>query len=159
MNQWWPSSLTHIGAIRGEWVIVVYAVETIQQSIYNKRSILQPMISGPFSWWRHQKETFSALPAICAGNNRCPVNSPHKGQWRGAFMFCLICTRINGWLNNGEAGDLRRYRAHYDVTVMSPYFPRALENGHSQCEITLHMYYFFSLDEIVHTGLKGCIEN
>ena len=33
-------------------------------------------------------------------------------------MFTLICTRINGWVNNGEAGDMRRYRAHYDVTVM-----------------------------------------
>ena len=26
---------------------------------------------------------------------------------------------INGWVNNREAGDLRRYRAHYDVIVMS----------------------------------------
>ena len=43
---------------------------------------------------------------------------PTKGQWRGALMFSLICVWINGWLNNGEAGDLRRYRAHYDVTVM-----------------------------------------
>ena len=49
---------------------------------------------------------------------RSPVNSPHKGQWRGAFMFSLICVRINGWVNNGEAGDLRGYRAHYDVIVM-----------------------------------------
>ena len=43
---------------------------------------------------------------------------PHKGQWRAALMFSLICVWINGWVNNGEAGDLRRYRAHYDVTVM-----------------------------------------
>ena len=47
-----------------------------------------------------------------------PVNSPHKGQWRGALMFSLICVWINGWVNNREAGDLRRYRAHCDVTVM-----------------------------------------
>ena len=33
-------------------------------------------------------------------------------------MFSLICARVNGWVNNGEAGDLRRHRAHYDVTVM-----------------------------------------
>ena len=33
-------------------------------------------------------------------------------------MFSLICTRINGWVNIGEAGDLRLNRAHYDVTVM-----------------------------------------
>ena len=47
-----------------------------------------------------------------------PVNSPHKGQWRGALMFSLICVWKNGLVNNREAGDLRRYRAHYDVTVM-----------------------------------------
>ena len=33
-------------------------------------------------------------------------------------MFPLICVWINGWENNREAGDLRRYRAHYDVIVM-----------------------------------------
>ena len=45
-------------------------------------------------------------------------NSPHKGQWRRALMFSLICVWINGWVNNREAGDLRRHRAHYDVIVM-----------------------------------------
>ena len=34
----------------------------------------------------------------------------HKGRWRGALMFSLICVWINGWVNNGEAGDLRRNR-------------------------------------------------
>ena len=52
-----------------------------------------------------------------SGNS--PVNSPHKGQRRGALMFSLICAWINGWVNIREAGDLRRYRAHYDVIVMS----------------------------------------
>ena len=47
-----------------------------------------------------------------------PVNSLHKGQWRGVLMFYLICIWINGWESNREAGDLRRYRAHYDVIVM-----------------------------------------
>ena len=63
-------------------------------------------------------ETFSALLAICAENSPVPVNSPHKGQLCGALMFTLICARINGWVNNREAGDLRRYRSHYDVIVM-----------------------------------------
>ena len=75
-------------------------------------------ISRHSAWWRHQMKTFSALLAICAGNSPVPVNSPHKGQWRGALMFTLICARINGWVNNCEAGDLRRNRAHYDVIVM-----------------------------------------
>ena len=43
---------------------------------------------------------------------------PYKGQWRGALMLSLICARTNGWVNNREAGDLRRHRAHYDITLM-----------------------------------------
>ena len=56
------------------------------------------------------------------GIYRWPVNSPHKGQWRGALMFSLICAWINGWLNNREAGDLKRHHAHCDVTVMGSAF-------------------------------------
>ena len=72
------------------------------------------------TWWRHQMETFSALLAFCTGNSPVPgefTGSP--GQWRGALMFSLICFWINRWVNSREAGDLRRYRAHYDVTVMN----------------------------------------
>ena len=60
---------------------------------------------------------FRVTDPLC-GNSPVPVNSPHKGQWRGALMFSLICAWINRWVNNREAGDLRRYRAHYDVVVM-----------------------------------------
>ena len=52
------------------------------------------------------------------GIHRSPVNSPHKGQWRGALRFSFICTWINGWVNNREAGDFRHHRAHYDVILM-----------------------------------------
>ena len=70
------------------------------------------------AWWRHQMETFSGLLALCVGNSPVPVNSPHKGQWRGALMFSLIFARISSWVNNREAGDLRRHRGHYEVNVM-----------------------------------------
>ena len=63
-------------------------------------------------------KTFTALLALCAGKSLVPVNSPHKGQWRGTLMFSLIYAWINGWVNNREAGDLRRYRGHYDIIVM-----------------------------------------
>ena len=36
----------------------------------------------------------------------------------GALVFSLICAWIIGWVNNREAGDLRRHRTDYDVTVM-----------------------------------------
>ena len=64
--------------------------------------------------WKHLPRYWPFVREV----HRSPANSPHKGQWRGALMFSLICVWLNGWVNNGEAGDLRRYRAHYDVTVM-----------------------------------------
>ena len=64
--------------------------------------------------WKH----FPRYWPFVWGIYRSPVNSPHKGQWRGALMFSLICAWINGWVNNGEASDLRRHHAHYDVNVM-----------------------------------------
>ena len=59
------------------------------------------------------------FPPFVRGIHRSPGNSRHKGQWRGALMFPLICAWINGWVNNSEAGYLRRHRAHYDVIVMN----------------------------------------
>ena len=47
------------------------------------------------SWWRHQMETLSILLALCDGN-----------------------PPVNGWANNRKAGDLRRHRDHYDITIM-----------------------------------------
>ena len=71
------------------------------------------------SWWRQQMETFSALLALGVGNSPVTGEFPaHKGHWSGALMFSMICAWINGWVNNREAGELRRHRAYYDVTVM-----------------------------------------
>ena len=62
-------------------------------------------------------ETVSALLAICAGNSPVPGEFPAQRPvtWSFDVLFDL---RPNGWVNNGEAGDLRRHRAHYDVRVM-----------------------------------------
>ena len=68
------------------------------------------------SWWRHQMETFSALPAFCAGNS--PVIGEFPAQRPVTRNFALICAWLNGWLNNRKAGDLRRHHAHCDVTVI-----------------------------------------
>ena len=58
----------------------------------------------PFiSWWRHQMETFSASLALCAGNSPVPVNSPHKGQWRGALIF-FFDLRLNKRLSKQPRG-------------------------------------------------------
>ena len=70
------------------------------------------------SWWRHQMETFSALLAICAGNSPMIGEFPTQRPVTRSFdVFFHLCVWINSWVNNREAGDLRRYRAHYDVIV------------------------------------------
>ena len=65
--------------------------------------------------WKHFPRNWPFVREI----HRSPVNFPHKGQWRGALMFSLIYAWINDWVNNREAGDLRRQHGHYDVIVMN----------------------------------------
>ena len=74
--------------------------------------MLASMVQDDVIKWKH----FPRYWPFVRGIHRSPVNSPHKGQWRGALMFSLICVWINDWVNNREAGDLSCYRAHYDVT-------------------------------------------
>ena len=74
------------------------------------------------TWWRHQMETSSALLALCAGNftGHCWIPLIKASDTKLWFFFDL---RLNKrWVNNREVGDLRRHRAHYDVTVMSQYY-------------------------------------
>ena len=65
--------------------------------------------------------TFPRYWPFVWGIHQSPLNSPHKGEWRVALMFSLICAWTNGWVNNREAGDLRCHRTHYEV-------------DHCQCE-------------------------
>ena len=44
--------------------------------------------------WKH----FSRYWPFVRGIHRSPVNSPPKGQWRGALMFSFICVWINRWV-------------------------------------------------------------
>ena len=72
------------------------------------------------SWWYDDVIKWKHFPrywSFVRGIHRYPVNSPHKDQWRGALMFSLICAWIKAWVNNREAGDLRRHRIHYGVII------------------------------------------
>ena len=93
LSQWSSNSLTHI------------------YSMLRQASSSRMMTSS-------NEKHFPRYWPFVRGIHRSPVNSPHKGQWRGALIFSLTCARINELVNNGEAGDLRRSHAHYDVTVM-----------------------------------------
>ena len=95
--------------------------------------------------WKH----FRRYWPFVWGIRRSPPNSPHKGQWRGALIFSLICAWINGWVNNREVGDLRHHRAHYDVTVMKVSFKGDCEetglNVNNWGLVASHTWRCFSL--------------
>ena len=66
-----------------------------------------------------------------------------KGQWHGAlFLIFFIWAWTNGLVNNGDADDLRRHRAHYDVTLMliddwiNSWTVYLYQNSH-QCHISM----------------------
>ena len=86
----------------------------IPNNICWTKSFAKSLVHDDIIKWKH----FPRYWPFVRGIDRSPVNSPHKDQWRGALMFSLICAWINGWVNNGEASDLRHHRVHYEVTVM-----------------------------------------
>ena len=87
-------------------------------NIYDTYSEYVFIVIDFLAWWRHQMGIFSALLAIYAGN------SPLTGEFLAQrpvtrnFDISFICAWMTPWVNNREAGDLRRHRAHYDVTVI-----------------------------------------
>ena len=92
--------------------------------------------------WKH----FPRYWPFVRGIHRSPVNSPHKGQWRGALMFSLICVWINAWVNNREAGDLRRRRAHYDVIVIIAWYHYTSSGNKYIADV-----FYQSIPTVIHT--------
>ena len=125
-----------------------YNTSTVQRQVYiglwAHKS--HPKLAPMGELFRHDDvikwNIFRVTGHLC-GNS--PVNSPHKGQWREALMFSLISAWINGWVNNREAGDLGRHRAHYDVIVM-----RETEIGEKQksvhCRYIAVMWHHYAIN-------------
>ena len=65
--------------------------------------------------WKH----FARYWPFVRGIHRSPVKSPHKCELMTRDFDVFFDLRLNnGWVNNRKAGDLRRHRTHYDVTVI-----------------------------------------
>ena len=100
LNQWWPG-----------WLTCIYASPGLNDQLL---IVLMPSRSLGNAWWRHQMETFSALLILCTGNSPMTGDFTAQKPVTRNFDIFLLC-----WVNNRDAGDLRRHRAHYDVTVMT----------------------------------------
>ena len=102
--------------------------------------------------WKH----FLHYWPFVQGIHQALVNSPHKGQWRGASIFSLICAWINTWVNNHEPGDLRCHRPHYYVivTITELFFSTDFTQNMSK-SITWHSLCSWLIDENIHTRFNG----
>ena len=74
-------------------------------------------------------QIFTYSNSINSINFRSPVNSPHKGQWRGALMFFWPASEKNDWVNNREAGDLRHQRTHCSFWRHCTVYPKKYAHG------------------------------
>ena len=101
--------------------------------------------------WKHFPRRWPCVQGIY----RSPLNSPHKGQWRGALMFPLICAWINVWASNREAVDLRRHHAHYDVTVM---MRRTAPRNVTALDVQ-HILLFFQLYHLSAHDIFPCYDD
>ena len=93
--------------------------------------------------WNH----FPRYWSVVRGIHRSPVNSPHKGQWRGALIFSLICPWTYGWVKHRDDGDQRRHCVLYDVVVM-PHMTR--------CNFCLASWILYIMYSFVLQVLMWC---
>ena len=61
----------------------------------------------------------SSLLALCVGNSPVTGEFPSQRPVTRYFDGTLTCAWTNSWVNNRDAGDLRRHRTHYGVTAMT----------------------------------------
>ena len=82
----------------------------------------------------------------CCSLLEMQVFTDTAGSSYGALMLSLIYAWTSCWTNNRDAGDLRRHRAHYDVTVMSDSSPNfALPGRHLDVLCYSIIYSYFLL--------------
>ena len=70
-----------------------------------------------YSWLCHQMEGFPRYWPFVMGIHQSPMDSPPKGQWRGALTIYLICAWTNGWANNRDAPSSSLWR-HCNASVI-----------------------------------------
>ena len=147
MRQWNVSSLLQV------IICCIIGTKPLPKSIltpmykYNELNPWASVIHDDIMKLKH----FPRYWPFVRGIHRSPGNSPHKGQWRRAFIYFLICAWINGKVNNREAGDLRRYRDHYDVTVVQ-------SRKHSSWENVLGLLFIILLPfySDFNTSINDC---
>ena len=106
-------------------------------------------------------ETFSALLARCAGNSLVSVEFHSQSPVTRSFdvFFDLSLNKRLG--KNREAGDLRRHRAHYDVTAMAASMcdmtvSTAFRNTTHLCRLT-DIFVWITMTPVIYTNVPSWV--
>ena len=105
----------------------------IQNGLFIQTFIVVYLLWITLHWWiTCLTSDIHWLTMTSSNGNIFRVTGPLWGEFTGpgefpaqwpvtrSFDVFLICVWINDWVNNREAGDLRRHRGHYDVNTMKP---------------------------------------
>ena len=111
-NLWCP--IASLGVNISTWLLLMVHNLDIENDIWRVACEFAFHNDDVMKW----KHFLRSWPFV-SGIHRSPVNSPHKGQWRGALMLSFIHAWTNGWAKHRDSGELRRHCAHYDATVMT----------------------------------------
>ena len=105
--------------------------------------------------WRHQMEAFSALLTLCAGISPFTTEFPIQRPVARGFDVSLICAWLSSWVNNREAGDLRRHCAHSDVIVINGACQKA---GHFvSWQMRNHTVCSFIIQDYIKSRIKNVL--
>ena len=102
------------------WIFIEFRI-SIEICLVGRAPALYSVIATIFMMTSSNGNIFRATGPLCGaftGHRWIPLT---KANDAGALKFSLICAWTNGGVNNRDAGDLRRHRAHYDVAVMSAF--------------------------------------
>ena len=100
--------------------------------LYERRPSRYNRLSYTVNWFSSKtentmmtssNENIFRISGPLRGIHRWPLDPHHEGHGGRALMFSLIYAWTNSWVNNRDAGDLKRDRAHHDVSLM----PRRLD--------------------------------
>ena len=163
----------HDGGTHPEWEVEGRGMRVLSQILSNEESLsfsLKHISTGEhplhiswrsthllhlyflFSWWRHQKETYSAsLAFVTAGNSPVTGEFPsHRPVTRSFDVFFDLRLK-NGWVNNKDVGDLRRHRSlwrHCNVVSNSDPVIQAAVGSFGVQRVTLVQFWIGETGQI-----------
>ena len=127
-----------LGRHRSHYDVIAMTLRLLYDSSNVNKVIDKNMVKCP-KWihahddvikWKHFRVT-GPLCGEFTGHRWIPLTKTSDAE-----VWCFLW--ITGWVNNHEAGHLRRHRAHHDVTVMTIWQCSPIKTKHNKTASIFH---------------------